>query len=66
MNTIDRRTHVTRENHRRRGTTMKPILAIFNLQFIQAVPEPSQALMLRVGAAVIGSFSRLSRNHSVS
>ena len=38
----------------------------FSLQFIQAVPEPAEALMLLAGIAVIGTFSRLRRNHSAS
>lgn len=38
----------------------------FSLQFIQAVPEPAEALMLLAGIAVIGMFSRLRRNHKFS
>ena len=38
----------------------------FSLQFIQAVPEPAEALMLLAGLAVIGTFSRLRRNQSIS
>lgn len=38
----------------------------FSLQFIQAVPEPAEALMLLAGIAVIGTFSRLRRNHTLS
>lgn len=38
----------------------------FSLQFIQAVPEPAQVLMLLAGFAVIGTFSKLRRNQSIS
>ncbi len=38
----------------------------FSLQFIQAVPEPAQVLMLLAGIAVIGTFSRLRKNQSMS
>ena len=43
---------------------VNPNDAGFQLQFIQAVPEPAQVLMLLAGIGVIGSFSRLRRNHT--
>ena len=38
----------------------------FSLQFVQAVPEPAEALMLLAGLAVVGTLSRLRRNQSIS
>lgn len=46
--------------------TVNPSDAGFQLQFIQAVPEPAQVLMLLAGIAVIGTFSRLRKNHTLS
>lgn len=37
----------------------------FSIQFIQAVPEPAEALMLLAGLAVVGTLSRLRRNQNM-